>query len=86
MLCGGHVGGAHAKKLEEIKTMSSFTPAYIALHKSEFPVFHSEEAAWSSGQRVGLVLRRFRVRVLLWPLPGFVSQYARVQILGHACK
>ena len=33
------------------------------------------EAAWPSGQRVGLAIQRSRVRVLLWPLAGFV--------LGH---
>ena len=31
-----------------------------------------EEAAWPSGQRVGLAIRRSRVRVPLWPLAGFV--------------
>ena len=30
------------------------------------------EAAWSSGQRVGLAIRRSRVRVRLWSLAGFV--------------
>ena len=30
------------------------------------------EAAWPSGQRVGLAIRRCRVRVPLWPLAGFV--------------
>ena len=30
------------------------------------------EAAWPSGQRVGLAIRRSRVRVLLWPLAGYV--------------
>ena len=29
-------------------------------------------AAWPSGQRVGLAIRRSRVRVPLWPLAGFV--------------
>ena len=32
----------------------------------------SVEAAWPSGQRVGLAIRRSRVRVPLWPLAGFV--------------
>ena len=41
MLCGGHVGRAHGKRLEELKTMSSFTPTYITLHKSEFPATQS---------------------------------------------
>ena len=31
-----------------------------------------EEAAWPRGQRVGLAIRRSRVRVPLWPLAGFV--------------
>ena len=30
------------------------------------------EAAWPSGRCVGLAIRRSRVRVLLWPLAGFV--------------
>ena len=30
------------------------------------------EAAWPSGQRVGLAIRRSRVRVPLWPLAVFV--------------
>ena len=29
-------------------------------------------AEWPSGQRVGLAIRRSRVRVPLWPLAGFV--------------
>ena len=37
MLCGGHVGRAHGKKLEELRTKSSFTSAFIALHKEQFP-------------------------------------------------
>ena len=31
-----------------------------------------EEAAWPSGQRVALAIRRSRVRVPLWPLARFV--------------
>ena len=34
--------------------------------------FNLEEAAWPSGQRVGLAILRSQVRVLLWPLAGFV--------------
>ena len=30
------------------------------------------EAAWPSGQRVGLAIRPSRVRVPLWPLAGFM--------------
>ena len=35
-------------------------------------MFFYQKAAWPSGQRVGLAIRRFRVRVPLWPLAGFV--------------
>lgn len=41
MLCGGHVGRAHGKKLDELKTKSSFSSAFIALHKREFPSIES---------------------------------------------
>ena len=34
--------------------------------------YNCREAAWPSGQRVGLAIRRSRVRVPLWPLAGFV--------------
>ena len=32
----------------------------------------NKEAVWPSGQRVGLAIRRSRVRVPLWPFAGFV--------------
>ena len=41
MLCGGHAGRAHGKKLEELKTKSSFSSAFTALHKREFPSIES---------------------------------------------
>ena len=34
--------------------------------------FDNREAAGPSGQRVGLAIRRSRVRLPLWPLAGFV--------------
>ena len=33
------------------------------------------KTAWPSGQRVGLAIRRSRVRVPLWPLAGFVLSH-----------
>ena len=36
------------------------------------PVKEGRKAAWPSGQRVGLAIRRSRVGVPLWPLAGFV--------------
>ena len=40
-------------------------------HWWEASAFTTAEAAWPSGQRVGLAIRRSRVRVPLWPLAGF---------------
>ena len=37
MLCGGHVGRAHWKKIQEIQSKGSFSSAFIALHKKQFP-------------------------------------------------
>ena len=37
MLCRDHVGRAQGKKLEELKTKSSFPSAFIALHREQFP-------------------------------------------------
>ena len=39
---------------------------------SSKPFLEYKEAAWPSGQRVGLAIRRSRVRVPLWPLAGSV--------------
>ena len=36
------------------------------------PTWSTTESAWPSGQRVGLAIRRSRVRLPLWPLAGFV--------------
>ena len=41
MLCGGHVGRAHGKKLQELQTKSSFSSQYIALRKKQFPEIES---------------------------------------------
>ena len=41
MLCESHVGRVHGKKLEELKTKSSFSSTFIALHKREFPSVES---------------------------------------------
>ena len=36
MLCGGHVGRAHGKKLDELKTKSSCSSAFIRYTKENF--------------------------------------------------
>ena len=37
MLCGGHVGRAHGKKLIELQAKSSFSKAFIDSHKKDYP-------------------------------------------------
>ena len=37
MLCGGHVGRAHGKKLAQIQTKSCFSKAFVDSHKKGFP-------------------------------------------------
>ena len=37
MLCGGHVGRAHGKKLQELQAKSTVTAQFIALYKEQFP-------------------------------------------------
>jgi len=37
LLCGGHVGRAHGKKLIELQANSSFSKAFIDSHKKDYP-------------------------------------------------
>lgn len=37
MLCGGHAGRAHGKKLADCKAMHSFSSQFISLHHKEYP-------------------------------------------------
>ena len=41
MLCGGLVGRAHGKKLQELQGEGSFSKAFIDLHKQQFPQIES---------------------------------------------
>ncbi|CAB4003836.1 Hypothetical predicted protein [Paramuricea clavata] len=41
MLCGGHVGRANGKKLQELQSKSTVTTQFIALHKEQFPNIQS---------------------------------------------
>ena len=41
MLCGGHVGRAHGKKLQELQSKTSFSQGFINVHKKEFPQMES---------------------------------------------
>ena len=51
--------------------------------RGKFNVY--EEAAWPSGQRVGLVIRWSRVRVPLWPLAGFALGRPEFKFSATGC-
>ena len=57
------------------KTSKHELPDVDAKTETGVQVRWTGEAAWPSGQRVRLAIRQSQVRVLLWPLSGF--------ILGH---
>lgn len=65
MLCGGHVGLAHGKEMEEIKGMSTFTPAFISLHKSKFPGIESVKCS-CAGQKHTFVATRNKTCLWLY--------------------
>ena len=79
MLCGGHVGRAHGKKLEEIKGMSTFTPAFIALHKSKFPAFESVKCSCAGKKHTFVATRNKPVCGCIGP--GFIQNAKR----NHYC-
>ena len=69
-------GGIHDVILKAVpeKDVYERDAFYRVQPLSTFPIQleFAQEAAWPSGQRVGLAIRRSRVRVPLWPLAGFV--------------
>ena len=40
MLCGGHVGWAQGKKLQELQKMTSFSSAFVTLQKTISQIWH----------------------------------------------
>ena len=79
MLCGGHVGRAHGKKLEELKGMSIFTPAFIALHKSKFPAIESVKCCCAGKKHTFVATRNKPVCGCIGP--GFIQNAKR----NHYC-
>ncbi|XP_068705034.1 uncharacterized protein [Montipora foliosa] len=71
MLCGGHVGRAHGKKLEDLKGMSTFTPGFIALHKSEFPSIESLKCCCAGKKHTFVATRNKPVCGCIGP--GFIQ-------------
>ena len=79
MLCGGHVGRAHGKKLEELKGMSTFSPAFIALHKSKFPAVESVKCCCAGKKHTFVATRNKPVCGCIGP--GFIQNAKR----NHYC-
>ena len=79
MLCGGHVGRAHGKKLDELKTKSSFSSAFIALHKREFPSIESVKCCCVGKNHTFVATRNKPVCGCIGP--GFIQNAKR----NHYC-
>ena len=61
LLCGGHVSRAHGKKSEELK--GTFSPAFIALHKSKFSAVESVKCS-CNGKKTYLCY--YKEQTCLW--------------------
>ena len=57
MLCGGHVGRAHGKKLQELQKMTSFSSAFVNLHKGDFPNMASVKCCCAGKKHVFVATR-----------------------------
>ena len=57
MLCGGHVGRAHGKKLQDLQGKSSLSQTLISLHKHKFPQMASVKCI-CSGKKHNYVATR----------------------------
>ena len=79
MLCGGHVGRAHGKRLDDLKSISSFTPAYIAFCKLEFPAIQSVKCRCAGKKHTFAAKRNKPVCGCIGP--GFIRNAKR----NHYC-
>ena len=77
------MGQAHGKNLEEMKEMSTFTPTFIALHNSEFPVVESMKSSCAGKKHTFVATKNNPVCGCIGP--GFIQNakchhyYALVQ-------
>ena len=79
MLCGGHVGRAHGKKPQEFQGMSTFTSAFIAIHKEKFPDVKSVKCCCIGKKHVYLATRNKPVCGCIGP--GVIQSVKR----NHYC-
>ena len=79
MLCGGHVGRAHGKKLQELQTKSSLSSQYIALHKKDFPEVESVKCCCAGKKHTFISTRNKPACGCI--SPGFIQSAKR----NHYC-
>ena len=79
MLCGGHVGRAHGKKLQEIQSKGSFSSSFIALHKKQFPKIESVKCCCAGKKHTFVSTRNKPVCGCVGP--GFIQGAKR----NHYC-
>ena len=75
----GDVGRAHGKKLEKLKGMSTFSPVFIALHKSKFPAVESVKCSCAGKKHTFVATRNKPVCGCIGP--GFTQNAKR----NHYC-
>lgn len=79
MLCGGHVGRAHGKKLKEMQPKSTVTSQFIALHKQQFPEIASAKCCCAGKKHVFTATKNRPVCGCIGP--GFIQSAKR----NHYC-
>jgi len=57
MLCGGHVGWAHGKKVQELQKMTSFSSDFFNLYKGDFPNLTSVKYCCARKKHVFVAMR-----------------------------
>ena len=85
MLCGVHVGRAHGKKLEELRTESLLTSAFIAFHKEHFPSVGSVKCCCAGKNRTFVSSRKKTCLWLYWPR-AYTKCQAKLLLCTGACK
>ena len=79
MLWGVHVGRAHGKKLQELQKMTSFSSAFVNLHKRDFPNMASVKCSCAGRKHVFVATRNKAVCGCIGP--GFIESAKR----NHYC-
>jgi len=88
MLCGGHVGWAHGKKVQELQNMTSFSSDFFNLYKGDFPNLTSVKYCCARKKHVFVAMRNKLVCgcIRLWVYPKCQAKLLLSFQLVHAGK